>query len=108
MNDNKMTQGPWRIKKFANWGTNVVGKGEGNDICEMSSTHSKLVQNANASAIAAAVNGTYGKSIHPDSPIEMLHALELIVKSLTPLMPETVISNIVSIAKVAIAKSIIK
>lgn len=73
---NKMTPTPWKIIKYKSWSTNVVGKGELNDICEMSGTHSKSIQNANAAAIVSAVNNTYGAGIRPDGVKELFDAAQ--------------------------------
>lgn len=69
-------QPPWKVKKFSHWATNVVGQGAGNDICEMSSTLSKVVQNDNAAAIVSAVNNTYGAGIRPDGVKELFDAAQ--------------------------------
>lgn len=74
MEQNKMTPTPWKIRKHKSWSTNVVGKDELNDICEMSGTHSKSIQNANASAIVSAINNTYGAGINPEAVPELIKA----------------------------------
>lgn len=79
MEPNKMTPTPWKVIKFSSFPTNITGASRDNDICEMSNTHDKVVQNANAQAIVTAVNSTYGAGIDPQSIPALLETLNKII-----------------------------
>lgn len=105
MSKDKMTPTPWKVKKFKNWATNVVGKEEGDDICELSNTNSKKVQNTNAAAIVSAVNNTYGAAINPEAIPELMRVLKWIIEETGPNEDSAPSIEAITAAKAALEKA---
>lgn len=75
MNNRQVTKSPWRaFSSGSHW--LITDDSGDNDICQMSPTHQKIVQKANAEAIITAVNNTYGAGINPEAVPDMLKALK--------------------------------